>query len=256
MSKEKEIVLLCIDIGNTSISYGVFRKEKFEAVQHSPTNNFPQLIPKIANIHRLFPIDYALVSSVVPKITRIIRKSIKRNLLIAGDTLEVPLRHKYLSIKKLGSDRLVNAYGGMKHYGRPLLIFDFGTALTCDYVSSRGIFEGGLIIPGPEVSWKALTEKAVLLPKISFPKPSRRLPLIGRDTKTGMEAGILQGYAALADGLIERFRLHYKTQPRVVATGGLAKAIYPHSSRIDVLDPLLTLRALVEIFRGQLKMSS
>ena len=145
----------------------------------------------------------------------------------------------------------MNAYGGMKRYGCPLLILDFGTALTCDYVSKRGIFEGGLIIPGPEISWQALAEKTALLPKLPFPKPHRLLPLIGQDTKTGMEAGILRGYAALTDGLIEKFRAQYKVGPKVVATGGLAKAIYPYSCRIDVLDPLLTLQGLVEIFRDR-----
>ena len=256
MRTKKEVVLLCIDIGNTSISYGVFRKDRFNALHYSPTDNIPRLNRCISKIEHSYPIDCALISSVVPKITQKLRKLIKGKLYIAGQTLKVPIRHRYLSINRLGSDRLVNAYGGMKRYGAPLLIFDFGTAVTCDYVSRTGIFEGGLIIPGPEVSWKGLSEKAAQLPKIPFPKPSRRLPLLGRDTWTGREAGILHGYAAMADGLIEKFQAHFKIRPRVVATGGLAKTIYPYSSRIDILDPLLTLRALVEIFRNQFKIRS
>ena len=240
-----------MDIGNTSISYGVFRQGRFQTVHSSSSNNIPLLVRNLDRIVNSIPINSALISSVVPRITQIIRKSIKKNLFIAGGNLSVPFKHNYKSIKRLGSDRLVNAYGGMKRYGCPLLILDFGTALTCDYVSKRGIFEGGLIIPGPEISWRALAEKTALLPKLPFPKSRRHLPLIGQDTKTGMEAGILQGYAALADGLIEKFRAHYKVRPKVVATGGLAKAIYPYSCRIDVLDPLLTLQGLVEIFRDR-----
>jgi type III pantothenate kinase len=142
---------------------------------------------------------------------------------------------------------LVNIYGAVKIYGLPLLILDYGTALTCDYVSDKGIFLGGLIIPGPEISLQALCERAALLPLIKF--PTGTVPFLGRDTQAGMKAGILRGYGAMTDGLVERFQARYGRKFRVIATGGLAKAIAPYASRVDVLDPLLTLKSLVKVYK-------
>ena len=243
--------LLCIDIGNTSVTYGVYSENRLHPVHQVSTVNIPELGHKLAKIVNMNPSIYTIISSVVPKITHILAKSIKKNLFIIGKNLEVPLKHKYSSLNKLGSDRRVNAFGGIRLYGSPLLILDFGTALTCDYVSKKGVFEGGLIIPGPEIAWQALTAKAALLPKFVFPKARPHLPLVGRNTKIGMQAGILQGYAALADGLIEKFQAQSKAEPKVIATGGLAKSISPYCSRIDIVDPLLTLKSLVKIFHTQ-----
>lgn len=100
-----------------------------------------------------------------------------------------------------------------------------------------------MIIPGPEIALQALFEKAALLPRIPFPKEAKAF--IGRDTRSGMKAGILRGYGAMADGLIKRFRQRFGSRLRVVATGGFARAIRPYSSQIQVIDGLLTLRALV-----------
>lgn len=247
--------VLCLDIGNTSTGYGVFRGKKLISYGHFPTPNIPvvcmELIRNTGNIPNL----HILVSSVVPKYTSILSKILSRHprfqafrerVYVVGGRLKVPIRHNYRSIKKLGSDRLVNAYGALKKYGAPLLIFDFGTAVTCDYVSRKGVFEGGLIVPGPEISLKVLSEKAALLPAIPFPRKFR--PLLGRDTVGCMKAGVLQGYGALTDELIERFRRRYGRKLRVVATGGLSGVIAPFAKKIDFIDPLLTLRSLAYLF--------
>ena len=248
--------LLCIDVGNTSVSCGLFYGRRLKRLWHWLTNNIPKIASDIRNIDSNIPIDYALISSVVPKITLKLGKIIRSKFWVVGGNLGVRIKHNYKPLKKLGADRLVTAYGGMKLYGRPLLILDFGTALTCDYISRQGVFEGGLIIPGPEIAWEALAVRTALLPKISFPKGKSRLPVLGRDTRTGMEAGILQGYGALADGLVERFQRRFGRGFRVVATGGLASTIYPYTRRIDVVDPLLTLKSLVEAFQDRKKFPS
>lgn len=134
------------------------------------------------------------------------------------------------------------AYGAREIYGAPVLVLDYGTALTCDYVSKRGIFEGGLIIPGPEISLTALTERTALLPAVPF--PSHYYRLIGCDTKSCMQAGILQGYGAMADGLIGRFRTRYGRGLKAVLTGGLARSMAPFVTQADVIDPLLILKSL------------
>jgi len=250
--------VLCLDIGNSSTGYGVFRGRKLITYGRVPTSNIPiasrKLIRKIGNI----PNIYILISSVVPKYTYILRKIMLRHPRLRGSprriyevgrSLKVPIRHNYRSIKKLGSDRLVNAYGAVRKYGAPILIFDFGTAITCDYVSRKRVFEGGLIVPGPEISLKVLCDRAALLPTIPFPKRYRSF--IGRDTVGCMKAGVLQGYGALTDGLIDRFRRRYGPRLRVVATGGLSRLIGSFAKEIDFIDPLLTLRSLAYLFEEE-----
>ena len=255
--REDELTLFCLDIGNTSTGFGVYRNGKFVKTGHARSDRFPSIMDKMIRNMSNDPTIHIIVSSVVPSPTLKIKKWLRgdvagKRLFVVGGNCRVRIKHKYHNIDKLGSDRLVNAFGAMKIYGPPLLIFDYGTALTCDYISSRGAFEGGLIIPGPEIALKALSEKAALLPSIRFPK---KAGFIGRDTRSGMEAGILQGYGALTDGLVERFGKRFGRKSRVIATGGLAALISRYSSKIDLVDPLLTLKSLVLVFKDRAKTS-
>ena len=247
-------MLLLIDVGNTSTTYGFYEKGSIRRVVHVDSYKFPKIVRHILENDRLCAIDSAVVSSVVPKITHILRNLWSRRhlhnfLWIVGQNLPVKIRHNYKNIHKLGADRLVNSFGAIHLYGAPLLIMDFGTALTCDYISKKGIFEGGLIIPGPEISLRALEEKTALLPAVPFPK--KKAKLIGRDTKEGMSAGILQGYGAMADGLIERFKAKYGRKLQAIATGGLAQGIRTYSTQINKVDPLLTLKSLYLAFKSR-----
>lgn len=245
-------MLLCVDIGNTSATYAVFSGRRMRRRGYVPTSDFPYLISKLLSNRDRFPISNICISSVVPKITRktirIARSQKGIKLWIVGKNLKVSLRHNYKIINRLGSDRLVNAYGAIRLYGAPVLILDYGTALTCDFVSSQGVFMGGLIIAGPEIALRALHERTALLPAVRF--PNRVRGFIGRDTQGCMKAGILQGYGAMTDGLIERFRRRYGKRFRVIATGGFAEALTPYSTRIDIVDPLLTLKSLCELYRN------
>lgn len=247
--------LLCLDIGNTSTSYGVYYQGRFKRIGYTQTYTVPRNIHKLMkNVGRI-PVKSIIISSVVPQIASEIEKSVRKNialkLWVVGKNLKPKIKHNYHSIKKLGNDRLVTAYGAMRLYGAPLLIFDFGTALTCDYISSKGVFEGGLIIPGPEISFKALTTRAELLPEIPFPISAKGV--MGHDTKSCLKLGVLEGYGAMTDELVNRYRRRLKKKPQVIATGGLAKVIYQHSSRIDILDPALTLKSLVLAFKDKTK---
>jgi len=197
------------------------------------------------------PIEAIILSSVVPRITLKIRKTLGKNkrmnpLYVLGGNLRVQIKHNYKNASKLGQDRLANIYGSLKLYRPPLLIMDFGTAVTCDFISKHGVFEGGLIIPGPEIALRALSERAALLPKVPFPKKGDSL--LGKDTRQGMQAGILQGVVAMTDGLIDRFRQRFGSSIKVIATGGLAPVIFSLTRKIDVLDPFLTLRSLALAF--------
>lgn len=199
----------------------------------------------------VIPFKYAFVSSVVPKITKIIKrifldKNISKRLNVLGQNFKIPIRHRYPNMKNLGSDRLVNIYGAVRLHRFPLLIIDYGTAITCDYVSGDGVYRGGLILPGPEISLEALSKKAALLPQVPFPKKASSL--LGRNTREAMQLGVLQGVRAMTDGLVIRFKRRYGRRLKVVATGGLSRRLYPLTEQIDILDPLLTLRSLALAF--------
>lgn len=253
--KSQGLCLLLLDVGNTSVTYGIWHGGRLGSVGCCPNSKIPRILSKFTLNASAIPNRHIVLSSVVPKMTKIIENLVRKNgrfnhLWVAGKNIHIPLRHRYFPINKLGSDRLVNAYGCLKLYGGPLLILDYGTALTCDFISKNGTFQGGLIIPGPEVALEALCKRAALLPTLAFPKQARRVrPLVGRNTVEGMEAGILQGYGAMTDSLVERFRNRYG-RLRVVATGGLARVIGPYTSKLDIVDPFLTLRSLVKVFKG------
>jgi type III pantothenate kinase len=249
-------MLICIDVGNSFTGFAVYKGRRLIKSGQTPTSVIPQLVVKLMSYYGTVPnIDIAL-SSVVPsvtaKISRIARMRRKAKLWVVGKNLRVHISHKYNQINRLGSDRLVNAYGARRFYGAPVLIFDFGTALTCDYVSKKGVFLGGLIVPGAEIALKALSEKTALLPEIPFPR--KGVSLLGQNTRSGMEAGILQGYGAMTDGLISRFRKRFGRRIRSVATGGHAKAICRYATQVDVVDPLLTLKGLREVYLDQVKL--
>lgn len=244
-------MLLLIDIGNTSTTCGIFTGKAIQSVHYIDTNNFPSYLLKLLRNKSSIPISDIVFSCVVPKIGLKLRKTATNVLGKAyvwelGRNLAAPIKHNYKHIEKLGSDRLINIYGAVRLYKPPFLILDFGTALTCDYVSKNGVFQGGLIIPGPEIALKALTEKAALLPKLPFPAVYRSL--FGTDTKGGMKAGILQGYGAMTDGLVGRFKSKYGSKLSVIATGGLAKTISGYASSINKVDPLLSLKSLCLAF--------
>lgn len=245
--------ILALDIGNTAATYGFYeagRLLKFGSMAYS---DIPKYALKLAKSGKINHLDI-VISSVFPEITLKIARSIKSSdgmrLWIAGKSLPIKIRHKYNNINNLGCDRIVNIYGAVKMYKLPMLVIDYGTAVTFDYIDSRGVFQGGMIIPGPETAYRALGQRAALLPKgLALPKQTKAF--LGRSTKGCMESGILEGYGAMTDELIGRFRNRYGKGLRVLATGGFAGVIRPYTSRIDILDPQHSIKSLLALWRNR-----
>ena len=168
---------------------------------------------------------------------------------IIGKEVKVPIRHRYRNIQQLGSDRILNIYGALKIYKAPLLILDFGTAITVDYISRQGIFEGGMIIPGPEIAFQSLIHRAALLPKKSR-LPEKSTTFLGKTSYDCMKSGILEGYGAMTDGLVTRFKTRFGKNFKVLATGGFARHLKPYTHSMDILDPLHSLKSLNLIFQN------
>jgi type III pantothenate kinase len=151
----------------------------------------------------------------------------------------------YDNPREVGADRIVNAVAAFEKYRRSLIVIDFGTATTFDYITPQGEYLGGAIAPGIQISSEALFQKASKLPRVEFMAPRQ---VVGKDTITSMQAGIVYGYIGLVDGIVIRMKQEVKTDPYVIATGGLAGLIAAHSETISEVDELLTLRGLKIIY--------
>ncbi|MCM8770811.1 MAG: type III pantothenate kinase [Candidatus Omnitrophica bacterium] len=239
-------MLLAVDIGNTTISLGVFHGQRIIKRMSVSTDAH-----KSAGFYASFlktkckNIDKVIICSVVPKMTEIFARAGKKAFAlkpyIIGKDIIVPIKNLYRNPKQVGQDRLVNAYAGFKLYGAPLIIVDFGTAITFDTVSQKGEYLGGIIAAGLNTSLKALSEHTALLPKIKLDKPKE---LIGRDTRESMLSGVVYGSSCLADDLILRLKVKLGKSARAIATGGDSALIKPYCCRIDIWDKDLTLRGI------------
>lgn len=243
-------MLLAIDIGNTNISLAVFKRNKILKKFYIPTKEYN--IQKIKKPLAKFKIKDSIICSVVPQATRTTNRDIKKLLhrrpYVLGQNINVPIKNLYRRPKQVGQDRLVNAYTGIVFYGAPLIIIDFGTAVTFDIISKRKEYRGGLILPGLDISLDILAKKAALLPKIKLSKPKE---LIGRDTKSSMLSGVIYGFAGLVDSLIGRLKKKIGKSVKIIGTGGNIDLIRKYCKQFDKIDKDLTLKGLNLLYRDR-----
>ena len=257
-------MLLAVDVGNTNIVVGVYDRSRLVATGRMSTTAqrtideyaillgglFERLQVPPASIQRI------LIVSVVPKATAGVKAALRllcsAKPLVVGEDVPIPIRNLYTEPEQVGADRLVNAVAARKRYGAPVVIVDFGTAITVDILSARGAYLGGMIAPGLEISLEALVTRAALLPRIDLAAPKA---VLGRDTATSMQSGVVHGYGALCDGLVTKLKAAARLQRRrvpVIATGGHASFIKPFCRTVTHVDPTLTLDGL-EIISNSLK---
>jgi type III pantothenate kinase len=250
-------VILVVDVGNTNIVLGIYRQN--ELLQHwrLSTNRSATVDEYGIMVHNLFhlsgievdDVEGVIISSVVPPLMfaleQLCLKYIRKTPLIVGPGIKTGLNIRYENPREVGADRIVNAVAGIELYGAPLIVVDFGTATTFDYIDEAGNYLGGAIAPGIGISTEALYQRAAKLPRIELVKPKST---VGRNPVTSMQAGIIFGYAGQVDGIVGRIREEFGTTPRVIATGGLAELISSESRTIEIVNPLLTLEGLRMIY--------
>jgi len=243
-------MLLAVDVGNTDIVYGLFSGQKLVKTWRFPasTNGMPRLKGQIHQI---------MVSSVVPSLDQRLAKTLKRCFGVVPvfvSAANIPMQVRVRNKKEVGADRLVDAFAVLKLYGVPAIIVDFGTATTFDVVSAKGEYKGGVIAPGITLARDALYNRTAKLPKVKIAAPRN---VVGKDTVSAMQSGLVYGYVALVEGVVERIRHSVfgirHCRVRVVATGGLAGLICKHTTVIDTIDPDLTLKGLRLIGEGKWK---
>jgi type III pantothenate kinase len=246
-------MLLAIDIGNTNVVLGVFDKEKLVENWRVGTNTqitpdeYAMIFKDLFGFARLefHQIKGVIISTVVPPLLPVMaemsRKYFKIEPLVVTHETKTGITIKYDNPKEVGADRIVNAAAAYKRYGGPLIIVDFGTATTFCAVSKAGEYLGGAICPGIKISAEALFQRASKLPRVELAKPTK---VIGRDTVSAMQAGIIFGYAGLVDGIVERMMRELGAEARIVATGGLAELVSQETKTIQEVKPHLTLEGL------------
>jgi type III pantothenate kinase len=246
-------MLLVIDIGNTNIVFGVYDNGKLlnhwrlGTVMHKTVDEYAILLNSLLyfdNI-KLHDIDSAIISCVVPPLLIpfeiICRKYIGIMPILVEPGIKTGMPILYENPSELGADRIVNAVAGYDSHKKALIIVDFGTATTFDYITQKGEYVGGAIVPGIMISLEALFERASKLPRVELIKPRS---LVGKNTVQAMQSGILYGYSSLVDGIVRKMSVEVRSEPYVIATGGLSSLISKGSETINEVDELLTLRGL------------
>ena len=246
-------MLLVIDVGNRNIVLGVYDGTKLVRSWRISTDKSRTSDEYAVLLHSLFgqagfgfsEVKAAIISSVVPPLTGVM-EAISHDFFnlapyVVGPGIKTGMPIHYDNPREVGADRIVNAVAGYEKHKCPLVIVDFGTATTFDYVNRKGEYCGGAIAPGLAISVEALFQRASKLPRIDIVKPPH---VIAKNTVNSMQAGIFFGYVGLVDGIVENIRNESHEEFRVIATGGLASLIAPESKTIDEVDENLTLDGL------------
>jgi type III pantothenate kinase len=250
-------MLLVVDVGNTNIVLGIYQGEnlvhdwRIMTDREKTADEYGTLLQNLFASRRvaLEDITAIIISCVVPPVVRALeqlcRNYFHQSPLFVGPDIKLGMPICYDNPREVGADRIVNAVAAFEKYRRSLIVIDFGTATTFDYITPQGEYLGGAIAPGIQISSEALFQKASKLPRVEFMAPRQ---VVGKDTITSMQAGIVYGYIGLVDGIVIRMKQEVKTDPYVIATGGLAGLIASHSETISEVDELLTLRGLKIIY--------
>jgi type III pantothenate kinase len=245
--------LLAIDVGNTNTVVGVFGDGTLVAHWRFETNARRTSDELAVLLRSLFALGgfadlaptHAIVSTVVPPalpaVERLCREMLKVPLLVVGPGIKTGMPILYENPREVGADRIVNAVAAYERHRGGCIVVDFGTATTFDAISPRGEYLGGAIAPGITISADALYRAAAKLPRVEIARPPR---VVGRNTVTSMQSGLVFGYAGLCDAIVERMREELDFPAKCLATGGLASLIAKQSRTIEEVDDMLTLRGL------------
>lgn len=251
-------MIICMDVGNTNIKYAVFDGDNLilsfrVATEHKKTSDEygGQLISILGNNKIIASeIKGGIISSVVPQLDYTLERmcltylKIKPLQLVPG--LKTGLNLRVDNAKEVGADRVVNNVAAIRKYGAPLIIIDFGTATTFNVIDNKGEFIGGVIAPGIKGSLDSLVNGTAKLPRVEIERPAS---VIGKNTVTNMQSGIVFGFAGLVEYIVKKIKRELKSENiTTVATGGFSEVIAKEISCIDRIDKLLTLEGLKYLY--------
>lgn len=234
-------MILVVDVGNTSTALGLWSKGKVSNVSHIDgkiEEAFSAAEKLIAKGKKLEAIGYV---SVVPKVDKLWARFAARHelQLRAVSCKDFQLKLDYPKPETIGADRLADAAGAVERYGAPVIVMDFGTALTAAVVTEDRVWRGGVIAPGFPLMRDYLFERTAKLPKMEL--GSGKAPKIGRSTEEAMRFGALVGYRGMVREITAELKKNFKSDFKLVATGGFAKWVLKEADMDFIIDPNLTL---------------
>jgi type III pantothenate kinase len=252
-------MLLAIDVGNTNTKFAVYDgmtwRSQWRVATHS-SRTADEYAPWLSQVMALSGLSFSdvkscIISTVVPQalfnLRNLSRRYVGAEPLVVGEPgVKLGIEVRIDKPSEAGADRLVNAVGAFVDHGGPAIVIDSGTATTFDIVGPDGAFEGGVILPGINLSLQALHDAAARLPRVEIRDPGR---IIGKDTVTAMQSGIYWGSIDMIEGLVRRIKAEYGKPMITIATGGVASLYEGGFPSIDHFDQDLTSRGLLEIFK-------
>jgi type III pantothenate kinase len=256
-------MLLTVDVGNTNITLGLFENKKVFATFRITTqmartsDEYGSMIAEMITRKGIDikNIDDVIISSVVPKVMYSLNNGLVKYFgikpIIVGLGTKTGIKINRTDPREVGSDRIVDAVAAYEIYGGPCIVVDFGTATTYDLIGPDGTFEAGVTSPGIRICAKALWNETAKLPEVEISKPAS---ILGKDTITSMQAGIVYGYIGQTEYIIDKIKEECGYENlKVIATGGLGRIIYKNTNKIDVYDNELTLQGMRIIYEKNKK---
>jgi len=251
-------LLLAVDQGNTNTEFAVYSGDELKGHWRTSTKVERTADEYVVWLTQLLAlsgmgdqkIGAAIISSVVPPglfdLKLLCRKHFGIEPLVIGEGVDLGIKVLIDNPREAGADRLVNTVGGFVRFGGPLIVVDFGTATNFDIVDAEGNFCGGVLAPGISLALDAMHRVSARLPNISVQRPPK---VIGRNTVNAMQSGVYWGYVGLIEGMVRRIREEFGEPMKVVATGGLGPLFEAATDAIEIYDPDVTVRGLLEVYR-------
>lgn len=256
-------MILVIDVGNTNITYGVYRDKTLEATFRMTSNvprtsdEFGMMLTALLTANGVNPeaIEGAIIASVVPNVMHALTGAIKKYLNITpmeiGPGIKTGIRLATENPREIGADRIADVVAAYEKYGGPVLVIDFGTATTYDLCYADATFKVGITAPGILISAKALWNDTAKLPEIEIKKPAS---ILATETITSMQAGLVYGQIGQTEYIINEVKKQSGLSDlKVVSTGGMGRLISNETDAISVYDPYLTLEGLRIIYMKNVK---
>jgi len=259
--------LIAVDIGNTNITIALYLKGEEQFIKSIPGQNRVKLTSLFKSAWQKIPIlksskekkrnGVIVISSVkaawTKQIEQIVKETTGEKILLIGKDIPFPMDLSVSEPDKIGTDRVLSAAAAYAVVERAVVVADFGTAVTIDLVDDRGVFCGGVIFPGFEVSAEALKQSTAQLPRISVTKP--KLPF-GQNTADAINCGLYYGAISTLQEVIRRYAEKIGTWPETVITGAAAKIIKDDCEFIDSYVPNLVVRGIALAYRKYIEQKS
>ena len=253
-------MLLAVDVGNSTTSVGLFDENKhlcfLSRLNTDSRKTADQICIDLINLFTLYHYDYldvtgSILCSVVPPLNFMMEKAMTRLFgkapMVVGPGVKTGLNIRMAVQTQVGANIVADAVSALEKFQAPIITIDMGTATSVGVISKGRTYEGGLLLPGVNVSLEAMSRQTAQLPAISLDHPKT---LIGKTTEDCMRSGIIYGTAGMLDGVIDRIREEFPGQEvHVVATGGNAPVIVKYCRNHIIYDKYLLMNGLWTIYQ-------